>query len=101
MRGIIFALIKQIMRSVHLLIKGKVQGVFFRATAKDVAEELGMRGWVKNTSEGNVEIAASGEDEQVERFIEWCKAGPSMAKVSEVVVEETATIHFQSFSILR
>jgi acylphosphatase len=89
------------MRSVHLIVKGKVQGVFFRATTKEVADELEIVGWVKNTAEGYVEITASGEDINVERFIEWCNTGPSRAKVSSVQIEDLPFIQFENFSILR
>jgi acylphosphatase len=71
------------MPTVHLVIKGKVQGVFYRATAKDVADELEIKGWVKNTNEGNVEITASGTEQQLEHFINWCKKGPARAVVAE------------------
>lgn len=87
------------MRTVHLRIKGKVQGVFYRATAKDVAEETGIKGWVKNTPEGDVEIVASGEDGQLEKFIAWCREGPPRARVTDVIVTEKDSIRFENFSI--
>lgn len=87
------------MRTVQLRIKGKVQGVFYRATAKDVAEETGIKGWVKNTPEGDVEIVASGEDGQLEKFIAWCREGPPRARVTDVIVTEKDSIRFENFSI--
>jgi len=59
--------------TVHLTISGKVQGVFFRASARDMALTLEIRGWVKNTSEGNVEILANGNDISIMQFIAWCR----------------------------
>ena len=89
------------MPTVHLLIKGRVQGVFFRATAKDVADETGVKGWVKNTEEGNVEIMASGTDEQLKKFTEWCSVGPRKAIVTDVVSTQMPDENFDEFKILR
>ncbi|HTM92768.1 MAG TPA: acylphosphatase [Flavisolibacter sp.] len=89
------------MPTVHLIIKGRVQGVFFRATAKDVADEIGVRGWVKNTEEGYVEIAASGTDEQLQKFMAWCKLGPRKAIVTDVVSTPMPDEDFNSFTVVR
>ena len=93
--------LKFIMRTVHLVIKGKVQGVFYRASAKDRAEDLGITGWVKNTREGFVETVASGDDKAVQQFIEWCKKGPSNARVDDVVVTEQSPEQLNGFTIKR
>ena len=55
----------------RLLIKGKVQGVFYRATARDVAERIGITGWIKNTDEGDVEAMLTGTDDQLAEFTRW------------------------------
>ncbi len=89
------------MRTVHLVIKGKVQGVFYRASAKEKAEDLGITGWVKNTREGFVETVASGDDKAVQQFIEWCKKGPSNARVDDVVVTEQSPEQLNGFTIKR
>lgn len=89
------------MPTVHLLIKGKVQGVFYRATAKKVADELGVTGWVKNTPEDNVEALVTGTEEQLKQFIAWCKKGPAMAKVTDVNAAEQEGVKFNDFSIRR
>lgn len=89
------------MPTLHLIIKGKVQGVFYRATANKVAKQWGVSGWVRNTKEGNVEIVASGNDEQLNSFVNWCKQGPSFARVDQVEVQITAEQHFEGFEILR
>jgi acylphosphatase len=88
------------MPTIHLIIKGKVQGVFFRATAKDVADEIGVQGWVKNT-EGHVEIMASGSDEQLQQFIAWCHIGPKKAIVTDVVLSQMQEERFDEFKIVR
>lgn len=89
------------MPAVQLLIRGKVQGVFFRASAKDVADEIGVRGWVKNTEEGDVEILASGSHDQLQKFIEWCKIGPRRAIVTNVEVTNVDEQNFKSFDVIR
>jgi acylphosphatase len=72
---------------VHLKIHGKVQGVFFRATAKAKAGELGLVGWVRNNPEGSVEIIAEGHREDLESYITWCNSGPTNSRVDHVSVE--------------
>jgi acylphosphatase len=89
------------MKTVRLIIKGKVQGVFYRATAKDVADLLGIKGWVKNLPDNNVEITATAADQVLQKFIAWCKQGPPKARVDEVVVEELNTEEFKGFKIIR
>lgn len=89
------------MATVHLLIKGKVQGVFYRASAKEVADNFGITGWVKNTREGNVEALACGEAASVNAFIEWCKQGPPKANVTAVIITPQNEVSFKSFEISR
>ncbi len=71
----------------HLIIYGKVQGVFYRASARDKALRIGISGWVKNIPEGRVEAVFEGEKNRVNRMIEWCKKGPSYSQVDEVAIE--------------
>jgi acylphosphatase len=89
------------MKSKHILIKGKVQGVFFRATAQEKAEELGITGWVRNTRDGCVEAVANGNEEALKKFIEWCHIGPSRAKVSGVIVKDSEENNFSEFVQIR
>jgi acylphosphatase len=89
------------MKTVRLIIKGKVQGVFYRATAKDVADLLDIKGWVKNLPDNNVEITATATDELLQKFIGWCKQGPPKARVDEVIVENLDLQEFTSFKINR
>ena len=89
------------MKTVRLTIKGKVQGVFYRATAKDVADLTGVKGWVKNLPDKNVEITATASEEALQKFISWCKQGPPKAKVEDVIVEELSLEEFSHFKIIR
>ena len=89
------------MKTIRLIIKGKVQGVFYRATAKDIADELGIKGSVKNLPDRNVEIRATATEEMLQKFIDWCKQGPPKAKVDEVTVDELRAEEFNGFSIIR
>jgi acylphosphatase len=82
------------------LISGKVQGVFFRATARDVARRLGLSGWVKNLPDGRVEVLCCGEKDKVDRMVEWCRKGPSGAYVTDVEIEwREPTEDFDRFEI--
>jgi acylphosphatase len=89
------------MQTVHLLVTGKVQGVFYRATAKKMAESMGIAGWVKNTANGNVEILAQGNEEDVKAYIHWCKQGPPKAVVTNLAVTERDDVAMEGFEILR
>lgn len=89
------------MPTYHILIKGLVQGVFYRATAKKVADELGVTGWVKNTSDNNVEAVVTGTEEQLRKFILWCKKGPAMAKVKDVIARRQEEMKFVDFLVRR
>lgn len=89
------------MSTVHLLIKGKVQGVSYRFSARETAERLSLTGWVKNTAEGHVEAMATGNEEALQQFISWCKKGPPGAKVTEVLVNPVGETPFTEFLITR
>jgi acylphosphatase len=65
-------------------VRGRVQGVFFRAEARARAESLGLAGWVRNALDGSVEAVFEGEPERVESMVEWCRRGPDGAIVDEV-----------------
>ena len=86
---------------VKIKIFGKVQGVFFRKSAKDEAVKLGLVGWVRNNNDGSVELLAAGEKEKLDEFVSWCKAGPALAEVENVEVEwQDQSLEFDSFDIL-
>lgn len=71
----------------HVIISGQVQGVFYRASTKDKAEELGLTGWIRNKSDRTVEAIFEGEENKIKDMINWCHQGPSYSKVSNVIVE--------------
>lgn len=71
----------------RVVVSGRVQGVFFRAEARDRARSLGLAGWVRNNPDGTVEAAFEGDRERVESMIEWCGRGPALAAVEAVAVE--------------
>ncbi len=84
----------------HIIIKGRVQGVWFRATIQEHAMACGVRGWVKNTYSGNVEAVFEGDEEDVEKLIRWCRKGPRGAIVNEVKVKtEEYSGEYSTFSV--
>jgi len=84
----------------HLIIEGRVQGVWFRDSTRNEATRLDLTGWVKNRFDGNVQIVAEGPREKVEKLIEWCHHGPPIARVTNVhEIKEDFTGEFDSFRI--
>lgn len=84
----------------HVIVKGRVQGVWFRATTQEQAFAYGVTGWVRNVWNGNVEAVFEGDVKDVERVIQWCHNGPPYARVKEVEVEaEEYTGEFSTFSV--
>ena len=74
----------------RLIIRGRVQGVFYRASTREEATRLGLEGWVRNLPDGGVEARVMGEEADVERFIEWCRRGPPHSRVDSVEILEEA-----------
>jgi len=89
------------MQTIRLIVKGKVQGVFYRASAREAADLLNLKGWVRNMPDGAVEIMVTGEEEGIEDFIKWCFRGPSKARVESVEKELTGFRYFEDFRIIR
>ncbi len=84
----------------HVTIKGRVQGVFFRHHTQEMAFRLGVKGWVKNRWDGDVEAVFEGEKESLDRMIQWCHRGPPQAKVANVLlVWEEYRGEFSDFAI--
>jgi acylphosphatase len=84
----------------HVIISGRVQGVFFRAETQSAAQRLGVSGWVRNRSDGTVEAVFEGSAATVHRAVDWCWQGSPMAHVSDVGVQwEDYTGEFDNFSI--
>jgi acylphosphatase len=88
-------------RTISITITGKVQGVYYRQSAKEKALELGLTGQVNNQRDGNVHIIATGTQEQLASFTEWCKKGPPRAVVAGVEILELPLKLFDHFTILR
>ncbi len=85
---------------VHILISGEVQGVFFRSNTRDFANGLGLKGWVRNLTDGRVEVVAEGEKSLLERLIEFCRKGPPGARVENIEIEwEENKDEFEGFDI--
>jgi len=72
----------------RVIVRGRVQGVWYRGWTVDQAAELGLSGWVRNRRDGSVEILAEGPEEAVAALVERCRSGPSSARVEQVEVEE-------------
>jgi acylphosphatase len=88
------------MKRVRITITGMVQGVFFRAKTRNEAIRNNVKGWVRNLSDGRVEAVFEGKPEDVDRVVNWCRIGPSLAAVEHVeVTEEAYTGTFTDFSI--
>lgn len=85
----------------NILISGKVQGVYYRASAKHKAEELGIKGFVANKPDGKVYSEAEGDLVIVDQFIAWCKVGPASAEVTSVDVATGHLKNFTDFRIIR
>lgn len=84
----------------QVLIEGRVQGVFFRAYARDQAAQLKLTGWVRNLPDGRVEAVVEGGSAQVESFVNWCRTGPVSAKVTGITLEKQEYQgEFQTFSV--
>lgn len=83
----------------HLNIKilGRVQGVFFRVSAKEQAEKLNIKGFARNESDGTVYIEAEGEEKDLEKFVNWCKDGPPSAKVEKIEVTKGKLKNFTEY----
>jgi acylphosphatase len=83
----------------RVVIGGRVQGVFFRDTARRRAEAAGVAGWIRNTPDGTVEAVFEGEPEAVEQMVEFCRRGPSGAEVSSVDVTEEEPEGLSGFEV--
>jgi acylphosphatase len=79
-----------------------VQGVYYRASALQEAQKLGLTGWVRNCFDGSVEAVAEGPRDKIDHLIAWCKSGPPGARVTDIDVQwESAEHVFRGFSIVR
>ena len=88
-------------RHLNVWISGKVQGVWYRVSTMDKAQALGVKGFVRNESDGKVYAELEGTPEALEAMVAWCKQGSPLAKVEEVYTEEGEIENFTRFHIQR
>ena len=86
-------------KQIEIIVEGKVQGVYFRQSTKEIAQLLDICGFVKNQSDGTVLIHACGSAAQLDQLITWCKTGPPYAMVSNITVADKVLESFQTFEI--
>ncbi len=89
------------MKHLDITVKGKVQGVYYRASTKAVADQLGIRGTVRNEPDGNVVIEAEGEPALLDMFLDWCKEGPENAEVTAVETNEGELKNYRNFEVVK
>jgi acylphosphatase len=89
------------MKHYNITVSGKVQGVFYRQATLETSQQLGLKGFVQNETNGSVYIEAEGTEDQLNKLIEWCKKGPPRAVVNEVKSSEGEIKIFSSFEIRR
>ncbi len=89
-------------KCVHIFVSGRVQGVFFRASTRDMALQLEVNGVVRNLPDGRVEVVASGSVESIDRLVDWCRIGPPGAEVDDCQISncEATNEIYQSFDIV-
>jgi acylphosphatase len=85
----------------RVVAHGRVQGVWFRESARQRAEQLGMAGWVRNNADGSVEAELEGDPEDVEVLLDWFRHGPSGARVERLEVEERTPTGETAFTVTR
>ncbi len=85
----------------NIRITGKVQGVFFRASTKAVADQLGIKGFVLNRDDGSVYTEAEGDDLSIELFLDFCRKGPEHAIVENVEVSQGDIKNFRNFEVVK
>jgi acylphosphatase len=89
------------LQTLLIIVKGKVQGVYYRQSAKEKARELSITGTVKNRPGGSVEIIATGTEEQLQQLTSWCKLGSHQSVVTEIITTPLSLQLFTDFSIIR
>ena len=87
------------MQHINIIIRGKVQGVFFRHGTKAVADQLGVRGFVRNEEDGTVYIEAEADEWILDNFLDWCNEGPDRAEVETVEKMQAELQGFNNFII--
>ena len=88
-------------KHLDITVTGQVQGVFYRASTKAVADQLGIKGIVRNEPGGNVFIEAEGDKVSLDMFLDWCKEGPEHANVISVQSHEGELKNYRNFEVVR
>jgi acylphosphatase len=88
-------------KHLDITVQGKVQGVFYRASTKAVADQLGVKGCVKNMPDGNVFIEAEADATLLDMFLEWCHEGPERARVTAVESRESEMKNYRNFEVVK
>jgi acylphosphatase len=83
----------------HVVVRGRVQGVWFRESCRAQASALGLGGWVRNASDGSVEAVFEGPEAAVERAVEWCRTGPDQARVDALDVRRESPTGEPNFHV--
>jgi len=89
------------MKTLKVFISGAVQGVFFRQFIKDQADEIGIKGYVRNLEDGRVEAAIEGKEKDIEKMLSVCRKGAPHSQVKELEIEELKNQGFKEFKVLR
>lgn len=92
---------QEALKTIRCVVRGRVQGVYYRASAKQEAETLGITGWIKNRSDDSVACSATGTDSQLKSFVEWLEHGPPDAFVERVDSESVELEPGSRFDIIR
>jgi acylphosphatase len=89
------------MKHLNITVKGKVQGVSYRYSTKAVADQLGVRGTIKNLPDGDVAIEAEADNATLEMFLDWCNEGPQGAEVTSVESHEGELKNYRNFEVIK
>jgi acylphosphatase len=89
------------LQTISVIVKGKVQGVYYRQSTREKASELQITGTVKNLKDGSVELIATGTEAQLEKLTTWCRQGPPRAAVTDLIITPLTLQSFNDFSIIR
>lgn len=89
------------MKHLRIRITGRVQGVTFRYTTKVVADQMGIKGIIRNEKDGSVYIEAEGDDTLLEVFLEWCHEGPDRAIIEKVETETAELKNYRNFEVIK
>lgn len=88
-------------KHINIKVTGKVQGVFFRASTKAVADQMGVKGLVKNEKDGSVYIEAEADKTTLEMFVEWCNEGPDKSNVENITVVDGELKNYRNFEVVK